>query len=207
MENKDFNLKGISAYHGTSHKLEKFDNLHLGNGIGAHDRGYGFYFTSKDAIARYYAKEIGKFYKHTTDMFVYKVRIHGNKTIEQFDFIQWDKPLTDLQRDKISGQFLKEYGEEIYNTHYPNGSKMIWMGGPAFTYLAQKIGESINKLLNYQYANSPEYKKAASELLLRAGIDGIEYPPDQLPGVDTQDGRNYVVFDPSAIEIEGVENL
>ena len=58
--------------------------------------------------------------------------------------------------------------------------------------------------LYWDLSHSLGSDKAASEFLLRAGIDGIKYPTGTLSSVKGSAGYNYVVFDASAISIEDV---
>jgi hypothetical protein len=47
----------------------------------------------------------------------------------------------------------------------------------------------------------------ASQLLLRAGIDGIEYPTGAVSGYNGEIGTNYVVFDDDEIKIDRMQQF
>jgi hypothetical protein len=68
-------------------------------------------------------------------------------------------------------------------------------------YSPDVTGESFYEMLS----NFLGSDKLASEALLKAGIDGIDYPAGTLSGVKSS-ARNYVVFDPNVVTIEKHES-
>ncbi|MHB8871060.1 MAG: hypothetical protein ACYC5G_01210 [Candidatus Doudnabacteria bacterium] len=126
---------------------------------------------------------------------LYKVELHKGKTTEQYDWLVWDKKLTNEQIDKISGQDkylaenLKNWNE---NGIVPASAKSNELNGSnLYRYLESYLGSD----------------KEASILLLKAGIDGIKYPAESIARGATSDnarGFNYVVFDENAVTIEEV---
>lgn len=86
---------------------------------------------------------------------LYKVAIHGNKTIDELNFIRWDKPVS------------KELFDLIHKAD-SNLSERYFHRSDSVPY----NGEMLYKVLS-RYFNSD---KEASLFLLRAGIDGIQYP-------------------------------
>jgi uncharacterized radical SAM superfamily protein len=125
--------------------------------------------------------------KLTNSGVVYKVALHEGKTPDQYDFLDWYQKLTPTQAAKIAKQGKKE------------GINTSGLASPQYT--AAEIYSELQK----QFRGLDGSAKAASEFLLRAGIDGIQYPPDSL-GTGVTDNiskeRNYVVFDDKAITIK-----
>lgn len=119
--------------------------------------------------------------------------MHEGKTPDQYDYLKWDKPIDDASKNKIISQ-LKSIGIEAGETQKAFDAKRLTNG------VRYNInGGLIYKALAYDLGS----QKAASDFLLKAGIDGIDYPAGTLSGVKS-DARNYVVFDPRAITINKV---
>jgi hypothetical protein len=127
---------------------------------------------------------------------LYNVKIHGDKTIDDLNFIRWDKPLTNKNKTDIMNMAEKEgedyvrggaTSKEIYQigVDFRRGGRFLESGERVYIYLEQALGS----------------QKAASEFLLRAGIDGIQYPTGYLSKGTHEDSYNYVVFDDKALEI------
>lgn len=117
---------------------------------------------------------------------LYKVKIHGDKTIEELNFLNWDKQVPDDIFDKIGkaagNNVVIKILAEPYNRNGINGETLY---------------KNISRELNSD--------KKASEFLLKAGIDGIRYPAESLSKGATSEtarGFNYVVFDENAVEID-----
>ena len=128
------------------------------------------------------------------DRNLYKVELHKGKTTEQYDWLVWDKNLTDKQEKQIRASLP----EDIANMPNNATNKMF-----EDSYGNKQSGEYIYKRLS-QYLGSP---KEASLFLLRAGIDGIKYPAESISRGATSEtarGFNYVVFDENAVTIEEV---
>jgi len=106
---------------------------------------------------------------------VYEVTLHKGKSPEEYDYIEWYKPLSEEQRRKIKENTGLEIPKNV-------------TGGELYKGLAE--------LYNSKYD--------ASMFLLRAGIDGIKYPAGSIQGTPIEGVYNYVVFDPRVINIEHV---
>ena len=161
----------------------KLDNL-IYNDKSLHD-AYNAIFRSK----KYEADE------NTRNL--YKVSLHEGKTPDQYTWLEWDKPLSEKQKEKIINQIEKENS---------NPEKTPFTSSTSF--LTEKInstkkgGQLYAELTNLIYGD-----KNASEFLLRSGIDGIKYPAESIArGVtsDTARGSNYVVFDENAVTINTI---
>jgi hypothetical protein len=111
------------------------------------------------------------------DKNLYDVKIHGDKTADELNFIRWDKPLTEAQKQQINAQAWKEGHSRLPKNYRGNG----------------------NELYHFiDYLGSP---KEVSEFLLRAGIDGIQYPTGYKSKGSHEDSYNYVVFDDKVVDI------
>lgn len=118
---------------------------------------------------------------------LYEVSLHNGKTPEQYSWLEWDKPLSENNRNKITQQAKKE-GIDVSNLF--------------------GFGNDINSKTVYDNLSFSEFNdnpKEASLFLLRAGIDGVKYPAESISRGTTSDnarGFNYVVFDENAITID-----
>jgi len=145
---------------------------------------------------------------------LYKVSIHKGKTSDQYDYINFDKPISDSQRKKVSDYIMTSVKMDGYITRQflYAGFDFDWSSDgrtPTKVYVPQNITgrELYNAFVraNYNSSNNPPQK--ASMDLLEAGIDGIKYPAESIARGATSDtarGFNYVVFDENAISIEEV---
>jgi hypothetical protein len=125
---------------------------------------------------------------------IYEATLHKGKKPGEYEYLRWDEPLPDKQKEKIIG-LLRNSDE----------------GGPYRTGLLQdltgyenrrkdlKTGENWYKELSVIFGS-----KRASEMLKSVGIDGIKYPTGTLSGVKGGGKFNYVVFDPEDIAIEKI---
>ncbi|MDR0618897.1 MAG: hypothetical protein LBG17_03240 [Bacteroidales bacterium] len=126
------------------------------------------------------------------DSILLNAKIHGDKTADELNFMRWDKPITPENNGKIYEQLTKEGIEDIdffnFQTYehpkYPIDTNHH-TGRDVYDQLSKKLGSD----------------RAASEFLLRAGIDGIQYPSNYLSKGTHEKSFNYVVFDENAIEI------
>jgi len=117
---------------------------------------------------------------------LYKVTLHKGKKPSEYDYLKWDKNYTPEQGRKIAKQFEKE--KPINEWEW--WAKDVRRGKASS---AKELYKDMSTVLGSD--------KEASMFLLRAGIDGIEYPAGTLSGVKSA-AKNYVVFDESAITIE-----
>jgi hypothetical protein len=126
---------------------------------------------------------------------VYDVTLHEGKTPDQYTYLEWDKPVSDEQINKIEKQAESE-NIKIQNLKTAKASYVTRIdsdgsGKFVYRYLEEVLG-------------SP---KEASLFLLRAGIDGVKYPAESIARGATSDtarGFNYVIFDENAATINAV---
>lgn len=133
---------------------------------------------------------------------LYEVLLHEGKTPEQYDWLVWDKPVSENFKNKIKTQSDKEGLKVLKVEEFGNERNKA---NPSLL-VSQKYSNDLDGANLYQklkdYFGSD---KAASEFLLRAGIDGIKYPAESIARGATSDnarGFNYVVFDENAVSIK-----
>lgn len=123
---------------------------------------------------------------------LYQVTLHKGKTPDQYDYLEWEKPLTDEQKKKIADLAVKE-GVNI--AYQENGKNILNTSN-------KPTGEQIYHELGKSFVLGSD--KKASEFLLRAGIDGIKYSAGTLSGITNSDAYNYVVFDDKAVSVKHI---
>ena len=111
--------------------------------------------------------------------------------------LQWDKPVTKAQWNKIRSQAIKEGIDDI-------DAIMGKVFDEPGSYVYYNLSDAITRKLNAKAGGDVfrDDPKLASEFLKRAGIDGIEYPSGTLSGIKDSPHKNYVVFDDADITIE-----
>jgi hypothetical protein len=142
----------------------------------------------------------------------YKVSLHKGKTPAEYTWLEWDKPISDLNRNKINSQFEKEnLPKEVSDSAANKTMRLLGKETDYKIYRPRPTSGSgknfYDDLTRYFYDESgiKDPKKEASLFLLRAGIDGVKYPAESIARGATSDtarGFNYVVFDENAITID-----
>jgi len=136
---------------------------------------------------------------------LYSVTIHKDKTPDQYTWLEWDKPVTERQKEAVRRVF-----DEITNNE-PDYHKASELSNQFAKYdFEGKTGEDIYReisdaLWSDKYKPKGDSDKRASLLLLKNGIDGIKYPAESIARGTTSDnarGFNYVVFDENAVSID-----
>jgi hypothetical protein len=123
----------------------------------------------------------------------------------EYTWLEWDKPLTKGNREKILNQLEKEgfKNSGLYYYFENLSDEMLLKGEFVYGKMAE-IGGLLPMMINNEMVKSVD-EKQASLFLLRAGIDGIKYPAGSIVRFATSDnarGFNYVVFDENAVTIE-----
>jgi hypothetical protein len=147
---------------------------------------------------------------------LYKVSLHEGKTAEQYDYLLWDKKLTDVQFVKIlqglgitsmaNTEKLKEIQKREQEAIKNGDEKLLDKLEEEYFIEAQKVGkqkDSLNKELFSKFGirgnlltGEDWYKdlkryfksdKKASLFLLENGIDGIKYPAESIARGATSD--------------------
>lgn len=130
---------------------------------------------------------------------LYKVKIHGDKTLEELNFLRWDKPVTDESRNKIANQIDVE--REKFTAQ--NGRVSVADDAKEYLYMVDDAGKyPTGKDIYSQLESYLGSDKKASLFLLRAGIDGIIYPAEYQTKGTHEEAFNYVVFDENAVQIQ-----
>ncbi|WP_372647772.1 LPD23 domain-containing protein [Draconibacterium sp.] len=127
---------------------------------------------------------------------LYKVKIHGDKTIDELNFLRWDKEVPQNKLDDIIDQAKKE------NIYQKRNNREIISGVSTGQFFIPVNHSVAGEMLYNELSLALGDQKAASEFLLRAGIDGIQYPTEYTSKGEHEDSFNYVVFDENAVEIE-----
>jgi DNA repair protein RadC len=126
---------------------------------------------------------------------IYKVKIHGDKTVNELNFIRWDKPIIEKQKGQIVKGLreLKKDKSGYEDLELDNRDIDTYIDQIKTDYNGDVIYGNIASLLGSQ--------EAASKFLLANGIDGIQYPTEYQSDQTDRGTYNYVVFDDNAIEI------
>lgn len=129
-------------------------------------------------------------FKQVPSKNLYSVELHEGKQPGEYDYLRWEKPVTSEVKEKI----FKQLRDENVRLHDMGSIKKFWDGESSDFESGDNMYGLLSNLLGSQ--------KEASEFLLRAGIDGIQYPANFTTGKANETDFNYVVFDPSAITIK-----
>ena len=131
---------------------------------------------------------------------IYKVKIHGDKDINELNFMDWDKVIGEIIFQKIISSIESE-GIKVWHSTDPGGRKNTtinyWIGTDGYAMNFKDSGEKIYQGLSHIFKS----EKEASLFLLRAGIDGIKYCTGDTRNKGC-DAFNYVLFDEKAVKIE-----
>ena len=144
---------------------------------------------------------------------LYKVSLHKGKTPSEYNWLEWDKPLNEKQK-----QVIKNIYDDFTNreTDFKRASALsrIFETEGYQNKTGEEIYNDIIKQVTYQRSQLEgkfgsdvwgSADKIASLILLEAGIDGIKYPAESIArgtNSDNARGFNYVVFDENAVTIE-----
>jgi len=150
---------------------------------------------------------------------LHKVTIQKGKKPSEYEWLDWDKTVTDKQLDKINKSIDEDYPKgnplrdsfhslieslrreiSLYEGVRANGEEL-------YKSISNILGEAWNRGQKeaggiYSRSGHALADKEASMFLLRAGIDGIRYPAGSLSGMEDKGAKNYVVFDPNVVTVE-----
>jgi hypothetical protein len=148
-----------------------------------------FFYKNSKRISResYYNDYSTAVDKNRIPPIVLKVKIHGDKTVDELNFMRWDKPLSGGQIEIINKQMGKK-------SNAPLSQAFSTLSHGKRLYYGQNVYDGLKDLFGSA--------QAASNFLLRAGIDGIQYPTEYQSKGQHEESFNYVVFDENAITIE-----
>ena len=210
----------VVAIHGGPRKFSEFKTEAIGGSSNGLAFGWGLYFTELKDAAKYYASIEEE--NTGNKGYIYMVTLFKDKSPSDYTWMEWDKPLTSDNIEKIREQFLKDslpkeitvpsnhsgkwYGKGVsYKAYRPDPAAY----GPNesdrfFPETAGKFYDKLSRYFDESLIKDPE--KEASLLLLRAGIDGIKYQAGRGAMADKTKGFNYVVFDEKNVTIEKVSD-
>ena len=176
---------GIRAYHGSPHQFDKFDISKIGTGEGAQAYGHGLYFAENEAVARGYRDALTP---GNTRGHMYEVRLNADPA-KMLDF---NKPLRE-QSEAV--QALARTGDISKSISQTRGMMEMFRRGAE-----QPHNPATGQTLYRAISDYGDNAVGATEAMTRAGIPGIQYLDAGSRAVG--DGtRNFVIFDPSRIEI------
>lgn len=210
-----------SLYHGSIYDFDDFDVSKMSTGHGDQWFGWGIYFTDEKVVADGYAAS-----KDGTKMgYIYHVTLHGNKTPDQYDYIDLEYHITPKQIDKVKKGIIREKIE--FKKYYTvcNDNERLYLDKPYFHNIkdAEKYKDSLANVDGEEWyikenqfnpsfnniAGEELYEelcgtlgspKEASLFLLRCGIDGLK--------TDRYfDAYVWIVFDTSCVKIEKKEKV
>ena len=106
---------------------------------------------------------------------IYNVTLHKGKTPDQYDWLLWYEPVSEIQKSK-----LLKAGFKLNKYDFSSGEKFY-----------------------HKLTNDLGSDKNASLALLKAGIDGVKYPAGSLSSYTQIESSNYnyVVFDENAVTL------
>lgn len=114
------------------------------------------------------------------DVYLYEVSIPDDNSN---NYLPWDDvvpdEVVDFLRNNLNENYGTNLGNNYFHTGYPKNGEYIY--------------KSLSKLLNGD--------KAASEFLNKNGYVGIKYPSQYTTGGRKDGSSNYVIFNPSDVEI------
>jgi hypothetical protein len=177
--------RGINAWHGTPHRVDKFSMDKIGTGEGVQAYGHGLYFAENPDVAKQYAGNL------------YNVNLNVNPD----SMLDWDVPLAD--QPKALNAVKEIYLDEIKRINDPLMSEVYQSVDDVDMSVLGLFDKSKGSQAYNTIAKS-NFGRGAEELSTRLrakGIPGIKY----LDGTNrkaAEDTRNYVMFDDSNIKIK-----
>lgn len=180
---KDMALAGLTVFHGSPHKFDKFDLGKIGTGEGKTQQGVGGYLSETESIGQKYADRLADMHGKTSG-YLYKIDLPDEALSK---FANYDKPLSEnpqsvqdairkLTTDDVMHNLRGYYGWEDVNS------------APV---------AAIMGALDVTNGNA---RNITSEAFKKAGIPGIRYLDGGSRGAGSGTS-NYVVFDDSLLKI------
>jgi hypothetical protein len=173
-------------FHGSPHKFEKFALDKIGTGNGSRAFGEGVYLAQQRDVADFYARPRGHIYEAQVD------------AVPE-DFIDWTEPF-DVQ-PKAALDLARATEADRMAAEGPSAYRLDQVGG--YTRDGALIKPGTGAAL-YAYLAAPRYgsdSAAAAELLRQSGVAGTRVKDWWSRPGNWAGTHNYVVFDPSIIDI------
>lgn len=215
-------LAGMTAYHGSPYKFDKFDAANIGKGEGAQAYGHGMYYSESPKVAQSYANELGPleilhngkivgvFDKDPAANAAHQIRATGGDVkgaIQRAERIysgKWRDDVVSKIRELGPGDVAERASGSLYKVDIPDEyiPKMLDWDKP----LSQQP-EILKAINNAGYKAVPEmtggqfiekhrgegFAEYLSNDLRKAGIPGIRYLDGGSRGTG-QGTSNFVVF-------------
>lgn len=179
-------------FHGSAKKFERFADEFIGSGEGAQGYGYGHYLSESKRLANSYRNPKLDLNMGPNAGALYETRVNADVP----DFINMDAPLV------AQPQAIQELARSMDLSALPEGRRArvvmerfrAGMEQPEYLATGQHLHNAFTN-----YGADTEANKRLSKIVADQGFAGFRYgqPKDALGG----GGRNFVVFDPSIIDI------
>jgi hypothetical protein len=212
----------IRAYHGSPHAFDEFRLDRIGTGEGAQAYGHGLYFAESEPVARSYRDALttppDHFAHGLRDDVEYQVS-QAVRRLRQEDSAYTIRELRERVRDLAAVDMLPAYSDDAFdrlvssghivppghmyevNLHARPEQFLDWdapLSGQS-GFVRDRLPMDVWNDIHHP-ASRRGYDAAATQAFSDAGIPGVRYLDQGSRGAG-QGTRNYVVFDPSMIEI------
>lgn len=179
----------VRFYHGSGILFNRFDLSHALEGDGKVKFGYGVYLTSRFSSAAHYSGSNKNWQEH----YVYTVDVPD---LTEENAIHFQRQISTQIVEKVSALL----GMTIPESKIANGKDFRKFIAATLLKRMQKEAKNAGKPDPMKI----EGEKAASALLLRAGIEYIEWPYNWK---NPNDGTNIAVLDDSKINIIQIDSV
>ncbi|MDR3048730.1 MAG: hypothetical protein LBV16_02665 [Elusimicrobiota bacterium] len=184
-----------SAYHGSPYLFDEFSTEHIGSGDGNQVFGWGIYTAQEKETGIKYAKELQERKRNEKFLFIHQREPAGLYKVdipESDVMLDWYKSLSE-QPQKVKKELfdiLKEAIDIIFNKY--NHSIYTTENSYSDSWTGEQFYKRLSEIVDGQ--------KAASLLLNKHGIEGIQYYTNGRFNIGKAT-PNFVVFNDKAIKI------
>lgn len=206
-----FGLAGLTVFHGSPHKFDKFDMSKVGTGEGAQSYGHGLYFAENPRVAKGYRSNLTDAHPNTA------ARIDLREELSSL--LSKERQARSAGKHQVADDFLAQASKL--------DEQLRAIQKPGALYKVELPDDQIAKMLDWDkpLSQQPEGVKVAMEKLGVSGMDGLKgiaQTPEGaaklrsvgIPGIKYLDqgsrgaghgSYNFVVFDDSLPKISGRE--
>jgi len=222
IDDQDQEQKGITAYHGSPYKFDRFDLSKVGTGEGAQSRGHGLYFTQDENEAINFREKEPKIitshplsleaHQFVNDYMDYDTSVEDAIQNAKKDAIKYAPHLMDelnkltpqnVEKTKEGGH-MYEVSINAHPDHFLDWDKSF---DEQSTHVKNALVKMVRSgairpdIMNLTGENIHDHVQSkvggdpakASQFLFGSGIKGVKYDDDDL--------KNYVVFDDKLINV------